>query len=149
MGQDKDFSNIFEAAQKMKKQPDAQKEQQPIAFPAALEKSEDEDLEEQFARCKGYHQSLKKEIEASYEEQGISPEDIRRYLDTPTNFAERDWKMIEKTRKELEQKLRAMIDKENPPGDSSSPGDQPLPDKPKPARPKGGFIGKKNWISMH
>jgi len=150
MGKDNGPSNIFEAAgrmgRKQKPEPSSEKVEGTSSEGALLPA---EDLETRFARCKSYYSQIKKKIEAAFDEEHISPVAVDRYLETPTNFAERQWQEIEKTKRENTKKLKALLpEKAQKPPEEPPEEAGPKREKPKPDRPKSGFISKKKWIPM-
>lgn len=143
MGKEEPFSNIFDAAKRLHKKLD-QPQQDAAPSPPLQEGSED--LDSRLSVCKARSDELKKKIEAEFSQRHISPRDIDRYLETPTNFSDQDWKAIERTKAEVEQKLEALLPRKRKAEASkevSVEGKSSATEKS-----KKGYIKKQKWIPM-
>jgi len=147
---EKKLSNIFEAAAGKDRKKKSEESQIAMPAPSLEELRSQDDLEAQYARCKQYSEEIKKKINKAYEEVKISPRDIKKYLETPQNFSDSQWKAITKTKNELDSKLAALVKKQEPPESPPElpPDGAPADVTPKSPKPKRGFTTKKTWIPV-
>jgi len=139
MGQEEQFSSLFDMASKKQK-----KKQEEARRPEiSLEPLSSEDLQAEFERCKEMYQQMKSKIENAYEQAKVSPRQIKDFLDNPTHFSAKEWRQIQKEKDEYAQKLRELLP---PTGDQEMKPEEN--DSSRQKTPKG-FVSKKRWLSMH
>ncbi|MFI0435063.1 MAG: hypothetical protein ACH350_04975 [Parachlamydiaceae bacterium] len=90
---------------------------------------------------------IKKMLEELYQLRGITPHDLKKYLDNQDNFTPEQWKLIKGKRRELIDSLpadmRALIEAKLQPDQSLSPSSAKSKERRKP-----GGAQRRGWIPM-
>ena len=152
MAKEENFSSIFEAAGKMGKKTTLPGESAQKDGKNEASTSSQEDMESRYIKCKTFHEIIKKSIDDAYENAKVSPRAVSQYLETPTNFPEKEWHRIQETKSQYAEKLKKLVPKNE--SSDEQPPEEPAKltganDKPKGGRPKSGLVSKKGWMSMH
>lgn len=138
MPKNDEFSGLFDMASKAQKK----KKEEPQKMRELPPEFIQQDIEAAFERYKKMHDEIKNKIENAYEEAHVSPLKFKEYVSDPTHFSATDWPQIQKTRRELDEKLEEMLPQK-------SEAEEKTEGVPKEKRTKQGFVSKKRWLSMH
>ena len=151
------YSSLFDMAGKgPKKKPEQKEEAEKKAegekkIPEGVpEIKTPEDMKAAFEHAKKMHDELKRKIDSAYEKANISPRQVKEYIDNPKHFQQSVWNAIEKTKKEIQEKLQKLMPRgpaekeEEQPPEAPPEGKKPPPKKPK----GGGLTGKRRWLTM-
>jgi len=133
------FSSLFDVAsstQKKKAKETEKPAERPRGEPLPLE-----NLETAFARYKEMHDEIKAKIEDAFEQAKISPNKVREYFSTPTNFPSAVWREVVETKQELKEKLDSLLPKR-------SEEEEKEPEVQLKKKTKTGFTSKKRWMQM-
>ncbi len=85
-----------------------EKQQQKETLPSLT----DEEVEKMLQRMSDLHDELSDSLHAAFEQQGMSTDELARFLNDPTYFTEEQWKNIQEERKMQKEKLWEKIGKE-------------------------------------
>lgn len=145
--------SIFETASELSKATKQKKQPYEPTFQTNKKEEEKKVTEELVLKGKKIHEELSSRIDTVFTVHKILPSKYRNYLSSQKNFSEKDWKTIEKQKKENEELLMALgkkigkiippqkTEKEKEPNLSSEPEKKPIIKKSKP-------ITRRNWIGM-
>jgi hypothetical protein len=105
--QKKESENIFDMAAKLsKKEKEAKKEEAPgVSKPPVLSQ---EELAERFAQYKKQYEQVADTINSMLAKKNLSLEKLQEYFNTPSNFNDENWKMIQSQKKIIEAKLQEL-----------------------------------------
>lgn len=103
MAKEENFSSIFDAAGKMGKKKPLPEDSANLETADKAAPVSDEDVDNRYIKCKTFHEKIKKSIEDAYEKANVSPRMISQYLETPTNFPEKNGAAFKRQKVNMQQ----------------------------------------------
>lgn len=138
MPKNDEFSGLFDMASKAQKK----KQEEPQKVRELPPEFIQQDIGTAFERYKKMHDEIKNKVESAYEEAHLSPHKLQEYVSDPTHFSATDWPQIQKTKRELDEKLKGLLPQK-------SEEEEKAEGVTKEKRTKQGFVSRKRWLSMH
>lgn len=99
------FSNIFDAASKLEKKSIKKQE----AAVENLTELTDDELNARFDRCKELHNLMHDRIEKAFSDHRVTLSELRNYFDSPQNFSESQWRLIQEQKDEIKKQLKELV----------------------------------------
>ena len=145
--------NIFEAASKIERE--RIEKEKPKQAPKALPTQGNASLDEIFRRCHQMHKEITESLDRAFQQAGVTPSQLRKYVSKPKNFSSGDWNKVEEGKKQSENLLTELRGKIGEPLPQASPNPQEPP-KEAPEAPtlksvpkkKTKVITRRQWIGM-
>lgn len=142
------YKSIFDAASKLerKKALDKALTESRDDLSAVEEKAivmTDEEMNQRFEQCKQLHNLIADRLEEVFVKNNLTPTRLRDYFETPQNFTERQWRLIEQQKSTVKQMLSRLIPHPIEPASVEKSAEE----KAKEKRPTKMQV-KSRWISM-
>lgn len=137
----KDRSNIFDESSKRTKK--KIKGSEKIVPPSNLPTIDDKDVEEMLKKLRNMDDDLQKRMDNICVLSGMSPKEVKRFIENPDNFSTEDWSRMQEKKEALEKKIYSGI------GDESKKNVLRKKKKKMQKGRRGRTLGgRKGWIQM-
>ena len=106
-----EYSSIFDAASKMSDKKGKIAADRAAGKAVGVEPLTDEELDARFKRCKELHALIQDNLDKAFEEQHLTKKEVHEYFDSPENFTEKQWQLIQAQKDATREKLAELVPK--------------------------------------
>jgi len=108
------YKSIFDAASKMERKKALSKALTEAKEDISVAKEKvpvmtDEEIGKRFEQCKQLHNLIADRLEEVFVKNNLTPGKLHDYFETPQNFTERQWRLIEQQKSQVHQLLSRLI----------------------------------------